>query len=102
MAKRGPVPGSDGAKRIGDFHRGHHDHDTHGGFAANPQLASEAGKRGGETVKSRYGPGFYERIGRLGGAKVMAERGREYYATIGRAGGAAKGRAHEARAAATD
>ncbi|UCH36692.1 MAG: Em GEA1 (EM1) [Armatimonadota bacterium] len=30
----------------------------------------EAGRKGGETTKKRYGPRFYEQIGRKGGQKV--------------------------------
>lgn len=29
---------------------------------------SEAAKRGGETTRARYGPGFYAEIGRKGGS----------------------------------
>ena len=32
----------------------------------------EAGQKGGETVKKKYGPEFYEMIGRKGGQKVKA------------------------------
>jgi general stress protein YciG len=39
---------------------------------------SEAGRRGGETTKERYGEGFYEDIGHKGGQKVkeLIERGK--------------------------
>lgn len=30
----------------------------------------EAGRKGGETTKRRYGPRFYEEIGKKGGQKV--------------------------------
>lgn len=68
---------------------------------------SEAGRRGGNEVKKRYGvafyakigqlggeaiakvPGHHGRIGKLGGEAVKAKRGAEYYAEIGRKGGAA-------------
>ena len=30
----------------------------------------EAGKKGGDTVRERYGSGFYEEIGHKGGQKV--------------------------------
>jgi hypothetical protein len=30
----------------------------------------EAGRRGGESTKKKYGPRFYEEIGRKGGQKV--------------------------------
>ncbi len=91
MAKPGPTAGSEGAKKIADAHRGSHDHDKEGGFAANPDLAREAGRKGGETVKNRYGPSFYQSIGRKGGETVKRERGTEFYAEIGRRGGEMRG-----------
>ena len=51
---------------------------------------SEAGRRGGEVVKERYGSEFYSEIGRRGGETVKQERGAEYYSTIGRKGGEAR------------
>jgi len=100
MAKPGPVAGSEGARKIAEAHRGSHDHDQQGGFAANPDLAREAGRKGGETVKSRYGPSFYQSIGKKGGETVKRERGAEFYAEIGRKGGEMRGqRAAESRAA---
>lgn len=95
----GPQPGSAGARRIAEAHRGSHAHDKEGGFAANPALAREAGRKGGEIVKSRYGPSFYQEIGRKGGETVKKSRGTGFYAEIGRKGGEMRGvRAAEARA----
>jgi hypothetical protein len=39
---------------------------------------AEAGRKGGNTVKKKYGHEFYEEIGRKGGEKVAAliERGK--------------------------
>lgn len=91
MAKPGPTAGSEGARKIAEAHRGSHDHDKEGGFAANPDLAREAGRKGGETVKNRYGPSFYQSIGRKGGETVKRERGTEFYAEIGRRGGEMRG-----------
>ncbi len=91
MAKPGPAAGSEGAKKIADAHRGSHEHDKEGGFAANPNLAREAGRKGGETVKNRYGPSFYQSIGKKGGETVKRERGTEFYAEIGRRGGEMRG-----------
>ena len=91
MAKPGPAAGSDGARKIAEAHRGSHDHDKEGGFAANPELAREAGRKGGETVKNRYGPSFYQSIGKKGGETVKRERGTEFYAEIGRKGGEMRG-----------
>ncbi len=91
MAKPGPAAGSEGARKIAEAHRGSHDHDKEGGFAANPDLAREAGRKGGETVKHRYGPSFYQSIGKKGGETVKRERGTEFYAEIGRKGGEMRG-----------
>ena len=85
--KPGPQPGSPGARKIAEAHRGPHVHDREGGFAANPQLAKEAGRKGGEAVKKKYGPQFYREIGKKGGETVKQERGSEFYAEIGRRGG---------------
>jgi general stress protein YciG len=83
----GPRKGSPGARKIAEAHRGPHEHDLQGGFAANPQLAKEAGRKGGEAVKRKYGAQFYRDIGKKGGETVKQERGSEFYAEIGRRGG---------------
>lgn len=85
--KPGPQPGSPGARKIAEAHRGSHEHDREGGFAANTKLAKEAGRKGGEAVKRKYGPQFYREIGKKGGETVKQERGSEFYAEIGRRGG---------------
>jgi len=90
--KPGPQPGSDGARRISEAHRGSHDHDQTGGFASNPSLARQAGQKGGDIVKSRYGPDFYKEIGRKGGETVRQARGAEFFAQIGRKGGSTRSR----------
>lgn len=96
----GPRPGSDGARRISEAHKGSKTHDQRGGFAANPELAREAGRKGGETVRTRYGADFYQEIGKKGGDTVRRERGSEFFAEIGRKGGQNKGAARRAAAAA--
>jgi len=50
---------------------------------------SEAGRKGGQTVRDKYGHSFYEEIGRKGGETVKAERGRAFYEQIGKKGGEA-------------
>ncbi|MHB8585646.1 MAG: KGG domain-containing protein [Thermoplasmatota archaeon] len=55
-----------------------------------PMTLSEAGRRGGQTTKARYGPEFYSKIGAKGGETVARERGSDYYAEIGRKGGRAR------------
>jgi general stress protein YciG len=47
----------------------------------------EIGEKGGGAVKERYGTEFYSEIGKRGGETVKQERGAEYYSTIGRKGG---------------
>ncbi|HEX2172417.1 MAG TPA: hypothetical protein VHL09_08225, partial [Dehalococcoidia bacterium] len=49
----------------------------------------EAGRRGGEAVRSKYGRDFYARIGRLGGQTVAQEKSPEFYSVIGHKGGRA-------------
>lgn len=51
--KRGPQPGSEGALRIAEAHRGSKSHDQKGGFAANPNLARDAGRKGGVEAHKR-------------------------------------------------
>jgi general stress protein YciG len=48
---------------------------------------SEAGRRGGNAVKSKYGREYYSDIGRKGGAAIAKERGASYYSEIGKKGG---------------
>jgi general stress protein YciG len=47
----------------------------------------EAGKKGGDTVRDRYGSTFYEEIGRKGGKATRDRHGVEFYETIGQKGG---------------
>ena len=47
----------------------------------------EAGRKGGQTVKQRYGSEFYERIGRKGGEATKSSHGHEFYENIGKLGG---------------
>jgi general stress protein YciG len=50
----------------------------------------EIGEKGGGAVKERYGAEFYSEIGKRGGETVKQERGAEYYSAIGRKGGEAR------------
>ncbi|HEX2014124.1 MAG TPA: hypothetical protein VLA68_02745 [Nitrososphaera sp.] len=50
----------------------------------------EIGEKGGGAVKERYGAEFYSEIGKRGGDTVKQERGAEYYSAIGRKGGEAR------------
>jgi general stress protein YciG len=47
----------------------------------------EAGQKGGETVKKKYGPEFYEMIGRKGGQATKKAHGHAFYEAIGKKGG---------------
>ena len=47
----------------------------------------EAGKRGGDRVKAKYGSEFYEAIGRKGGEATKNKYGPTFYEEIGRKGG---------------
>ena len=53
----------------------------------------EAGQKGGETVKRKYGPEFYELIGRKGGEATKQAHGHEFYEQIGKKGGKKGGEA---------
>ncbi len=53
----------------------------------------EAGQKGGETVKRKYGPEFYETIGRKGGEATKLAHGHEFYEQIGKKGGKKGGEA---------
>lgn|SRR5581483_8630334 len=53
----------------------------------------EAGQKGGEIVKKKYGPGFYESIGRKGGLATKEAHGHAFYEQIGKKGGKKGGEA---------
>ncbi|HEY9085931.1 MAG TPA: hypothetical protein VIN40_08380 [Candidatus Tyrphobacter sp.] len=53
----------------------------------------EAGQKGGETVKRKYGPEFYEQIGRKGGLATKLAHGHAFYEQIGKKGGKKGGEA---------
>jgi general stress protein YciG len=52
---------------------------------------AEAGRKGGQTTKQRYGEDFFGKIGRMGGKKggetTKRRYGIEFYQKIGRKGG---------------
>ena len=54
---------------------------------------AEAGRKGGQTTKKRYGDDFFGKIGRMGGKKggetTKQRYGIEFYQKIGRKGGSA-------------
>lgn len=47
----------------------------------------EAGRKGGERVKAKYGSEFYEAIGRKGGEATKSKYGPAFYEVIGQKGG---------------
>jgi len=50
----------------------------------------EAGRKGGERVKEKYGSGFYSQIGQKGGQAVRDKYGSDFYSEIGQKGGEAR------------
>jgi len=52
-----------------------------------PMSTSEAGRKGGSTVRDKYGEDYYRRIGKKGGTALKEKRGNEYYRTIAQKGG---------------
>jgi uncharacterized protein len=57
------------------------------GKKRGPVAGTEEARRGGEAVRKKYGREFYARIGKKGGDTVRREHGSEFYAEIGRKGG---------------
>lgn len=77
-SKRGPVAGSEQAKRGGQAVKA-----TYG-----PDLYARLGKKGGETVRQR-GPDYFAAIGRKGGEATKRSYGAAFYSRIGKVGGEA-------------
>src|SRR5436309_12790040 len=48
---------------------------------------AEAARKGGQTVKARYGSDFYGQIGKKGGSTTKQKYGADHYSAIGRRGG---------------
>jgi uncharacterized protein len=53
----------------------------------------EAGHKGGEVVKQKYGSEFYKTIGRKGGEATRKAHGHAFYEAIGKMGGKKGGEA---------
>jgi uncharacterized protein len=47
----------------------------------------EAGQKGGEIVRNKYGSEFFKSIGRKGGEATRATHGHAFYEAIGKMGG---------------
>src|SRR5215469_10412539 len=54
---------------------------------AMPMTTSEAGRKGGTTVRDRYGEDYYRRIGKKGGRANMTKYGPDHFAAMGKKGG---------------
>jgi general stress protein YciG len=54
-----------------------------------PMTTAEAGRKGGSTVRDKYGEDYYRRIGKKGGTTLKEKRGSEYYREIAQKGGQA-------------
>src|SRR5690349_9975467 len=78
--KRGPVAGTEEARRGGEAVRKKY----------GREFYSRIGKKGGDTVRRQHGPDFYANIGRKGGESTKARQGNEFYARIGQKGGKSK------------
>lgn len=55
--------------------------------AGGSMSVREAGRKGGEAVRKKYGAEFYEGIGRKGGQARKKQLGRDGYRELGRRGG---------------
>lgn len=57
------------------------------GMSDREMTVREAGKRGGDAVRAKYGPSFYEEIGRKGGKSTKQRHGPQFFEAIGQKGG---------------
>src|SRR5213592_2930086 len=55
--------------------------------AKKEMTVAEAGKKGGERVKAKYGKEFYTEIGHKGGRATREKYGPAFYGEIGKKGG---------------
>jgi hypothetical protein len=81
--KRGPVAGTEEARRGGQAVRARYGHD----------FFARIGKKGGETVRREHGSEFYSEIGKKGGQSTKRRQGTEFYQAIGKKGGQANRKA---------
>jgi general stress protein YciG len=63
------------------------DNTSNGNSTGGGMSVREAGKRGGDRVKEKYGSEFYEAIGRKGGEATKSKYGPTFYEEIGAKGG---------------
>ena len=75
--KRGPLAGTEEARRGGEAVRAKYGRD----------FFSRIGKKGGDTVRREHGSDFYAQIGRKGGESTKSRQGPDFYARIGKKGG---------------
>lgn len=77
MGKRGPKPGSPGARRIAKANA----------VQRTSEFYRELGRKGGQAVKEKYGVDHLKEIGRKGGEETNKKFGPSFYSQIGAIGG---------------
>jgi len=63
------------------------DQERSGAPENGPMSVRDAGRKGGRTTRTRYGPEFFSRIGKKGGKAVSSRYSSEHFQQIGRKGG---------------
>lgn len=81
--KRGPVAGTEEARRGGQAVRARY----------GQEFFARIGKKGGETVRREHGSAFYAEIGKKGGESTKRRQGSAFYQAIGKKGGQANRKA---------
>jgi uncharacterized protein len=56
---------------------------------AMPMSTLDVSRKGGRTVRDKYGKDYYRRIGKKGGTALKKQRGSDYYREIAQKGGMA-------------
>jgi|SRR5215470_10829997 len=87
-ARRGPVPGTESARRGGEAVR-----EKYG-----REFFQQIGRKGGSEVRLRHGADFYSEIGGKGGCSTRDRMDPGFYARIGARGGRASGAARRRNA----
>src|SRR5262249_11101809 len=75
---------------------GRHQMPRSGSRKPEEMTVAEAGRKGGEQVKAKYGKDFYSEIGHRGGAATRAKYGPDFYGESGRKGGQGRDEKHGA------
>lgn len=61
-----------------------------GGKRRKGKSRYETGKKGGEAVKEKRGPGFFEEVGKKDEVTMEDEYGSDFFSEIGKKGGEAR------------